>query len=85
MKTLIRIMTKTISPDHVDASIASLVSYAAALGILVLGVLKLAALGLEEAQLFFGLLLVLAIMMQFIIAGLVLDVCRRIGGLGEKA
>jgi uncharacterized membrane protein len=60
---------RRLSTDRFDNRLAQIVCYVVAIGILILGILKLCRLGLDEAHLFFGLLLVLCLSVLCIIAG----------------
>jgi len=71
-------LTRPLTSDTFDASVASKVLYAAGLLIFVLSVLKVTRLELSEWQLFFGLLLSIGVMVQIVLAGLLLEVHGRL-------
>jgi hypothetical protein len=71
MRNAIRFMTRLISTCRFDDRLAQITSYVVALLVLVLGMLKLCQLGLDQAQLFFGVLLVLCLTMLCIVVGTV--------------
>ena len=58
MAKLLQILTRSISSRRFDDRFAQIACYAGSLFVLVLGILKLCRLGLDEAHLFPGLLLV---------------------------
>jgi len=68
MKPLVRPLTSA----RFDVFAGRLACWVAAILVLVLGFFKLTQLPLSETELFFGLLLVLAVTMQMILFGLVL-------------
>jgi hypothetical protein len=58
-----------MSTERFDGQLAQFLCYAGSLLVLVLGMLKLCRLGLDEAHLFFGVLLVLCLTFLGIIGG----------------
>ena len=56
-----RMLGRKLSSDRFDAGMGQLSCWSVSVLVLVLGILKLAALPLTETELFFGLMLVLAV------------------------
>lgn len=69
MRNAVRFLMRPISTNRFDGRLAQFSCYAGSLMVLVLGILKLCRLGLDEAHLFFGLLLVLCLTLLGVIAG----------------
>ena len=84
MKTLRRWSGMKLSSDGFDARLAQYVFFAGALGILVCSVLKMAKLGLSETELFFGLLLTVAVMLLMILMGFVVALPQSIKKSGRE-
>jgi hypothetical protein len=69
MRKLLNILIKPIGSARCDDRFAQVACYVGSLLVLVLGILKLCRLGLDEAHLFLGLLLVLCLTMLGVIGG----------------
>jgi hypothetical protein len=69
MHTLKRFLGKPIASDLFAAKFAQVSAYVVAIGFLVLAIRKLATLPLTEAELFFGLLLVMTLFLLIICGG----------------
>ena len=69
MHTLRRFLGWPIGSDLLAGKLAQFASYVVAVGFLVLAVRKVTALQLTEAQLFFGVLLVMAVFLLIICGG----------------
>jgi hypothetical protein len=77
-------MRQPRSSDSRDAALGSRVLYLAGVLIFALGTLKVASLGLTEAQLILGLLLVISVTMQMLVMGLLLEVRGRLPSTTES-
>jgi hypothetical protein len=69
MRRFIRFFVRPISTASFDHRLGQFACYAVSLMVLVLGFLKVSRLGLDEAHLFFGVLMVLILAMLAIIIG----------------
>ena len=69
MNTLRVLLTRPLASRVTAAKVAQAICYVVAVGIFVLAILKLTALSLNEKELFFGLLLVLALFSSMICGG----------------
>ena len=69
MRNAVRFLMRPISSCRFDDRLAQISCYAGSLLVLVLGMLKLCRLGLDEAHLFFGVVLVLCLTVLLIICG----------------
>ena len=72
MNRLLRMMMQPLTSDRADVKGGQFVCWLAALAVLVFGMLKLAELSLNEAELFVGLLLVMTVVLLMVLIGLVL-------------
>jgi uncharacterized membrane protein len=77
-------LVRPVTADATESTVGSKVFYAAGLIVFVLGVLKMAKLGLSEVQLVFGVLLVVGVAMQMMIAGVVLDIRGRLAARPDE-
>jgi hypothetical protein len=77
MRKTFDLLTRSITSNRFDDRLSQFVCYGSALLVLVLGLIKLCRLGLDPTQLFFGVLLVLCLMLLLII-------CGTIAGPSEK-
>ena len=77
MKNLLQRMTTRVSDEALDASIGAKLLYVAGLLLFVIGMLKIGSLGLDERQLPLALLLIIAVSLQIIVAGLLIDLRGR--------
>ena len=73
---LLRAINRNVSLK-VDAGTAQILCYGIALLIMVFGILKVAAMGLSESQLIFGIVLVMILTIQVIIMGTVVGLHER--------
>jgi hypothetical protein len=69
---ILRSLNRRISTEKFDVESGRIASFGVALLVLALGMFKLASLRLTEVEVFFGILLVLAVAMQAVIIGLLL-------------
>ncbi len=69
-----RTLGRKISSDGFDAGMGQMACWAVAILVLALGFLKLASLPLTETELFFGLLLVLAVVLLSVNFGMLLRI-----------
>lgn len=69
MRKAFESLTRPIGTKGFDVRFAQVACYAGSLLVLMLGILKLCRLGLDEAHLFFGLLLVLCLANLGVILG----------------
>jgi hypothetical protein len=69
MRKLLHMLRRPISSGRFDDRFAQVACYVGSLLVLVLGILKLCRLGLDEAHLFLGLLLVLCLTTLGVIGG----------------
>jgi hypothetical protein len=69
MRRFIHFLARPISTSSFDHRLGQCTCYAVSLLVLILGILKLSWLGLDEAQLFLGLLMVLTLAMLAIVMG----------------
>ena len=67
-----KFLVRKISPESFDTKLGKLASFAVGLLVLVLSGWKLARLELTETELFFGVLLSLAVCLLFVVMGLLL-------------
>ena len=84
MTNLLALLSRPLTSAAQDESVGALVSYTGALLIFVLGVFTIARLQLTEAQLVFGLFLVLCVAMQMVACGLLLGIHRRLATTDGK-
>ena len=84
IEKLTQILGFRITSESRDLSIGSIIMYAGGIGIFTLSILKMGKLHLTETQLFFGLLLVVCVMMQMVVGGMLLGVLGRISSV-QKA
>ena len=74
MSTFSYFSTRRLTSDRVDAHLGQIACWPAATGILVLHLLRLPSLHLSEVELFFGVLLVIAVTLQAVILGMLLPI-----------
>ena len=74
MSKSIRFFSRKLTSDSFDLRCAQFVFWVAAIGIFALGLSKLPSLQLSEAELFFGVLLLVVAAFQFIILSFVLPI-----------
>ncbi|MBL9123958.1 MAG: hypothetical protein JNG90_10030 [Planctomycetaceae bacterium] len=67
---MLRSLNRRISTEKFDVASGRITSFGGAILVLVLGMFNLASLPLTEVEVFFGVLLVLAVTMQGVIIGL---------------
>ena len=79
-----RAFGRKLSSDRFDAGLGQLACWSVSLLVLVLGVLKLAALTLTETELFFGLLLVVAVALLLCNLGMLARIDRNTQQLNRK-
>jgi hypothetical protein len=72
-----RVMASRLSSERFDARIAMPLIWGVGLLILVLGTYKVASFPLSESELFFGLLLVLILCLQTIMAGILVGLVAK--------
>ena len=77
----LRFLTRRLTSTDFDVRCAQLAFWVASIGIFAIGVSKLASLQLSEAELFFGVLLLVVAAFQFIILSFVLPITA----LGKRA
>ena len=75
---MLRAINRRISTDKFDANMAQFLCYGIGLMIMVLGITKVASMRLSEAELLFGILLVMIVAMQAIIVGVVLGLYAKV-------
>jgi len=73
---MLRAINRKISLE-IDAGMAQILSYGIALLIMVVGIRKVAAMELTEADLFFGIVIVLILTVQVVIMGTVVGLHAR--------
>lgn len=73
IRSLSRLVGKQVTSRNLDASLGARFLYAGSLAVLVLGGLTVSRLELTEPQVVFGVLLVLAVALLMVIAGLVVE------------
>ena len=74
MTQVLQLFKRTLTSTRFDATFAQFCLWTCSLIVLVAGILKLSRLQLNEAELFFGLLLVMTLSLLLAVAGLVLPV-----------
>jgi len=74
MTDVIRLFTRNLTSTGFDAKMAKMACWICSAVVMVAGILKLARLQLTESELFFGILLVLAVAILFIILGLLMPI-----------
>lgn len=74
-----RHFNRKITSDAFDARSLQIVSWLVSILVLVVGFLKLASLQITEPQLYFGILLLLAVVLLGVILGVLLPVAQAIG------
>lgn len=82
MNPLLRLMTRPLTSNMTDVKWGQCACWLASIAVLVLGMYKLTDLPLTETELFFGLLLVVAVTMLGVLIGLVLPLAVRREGEG---
>jgi hypothetical protein len=74
MTDMLRLLNRSLTSTSFDAKAAQTACWACSLIVMVTGILKLTRLQLTEAELFFGILLVMAVTILGIIAGLLMPI-----------
>ena len=75
---LLRAINRRISTDKFDANMAQFLCYGIGLMIMVLGIYKVTSMHLSEAELLFGILLVMIITMQAVIVGVLMGLYAKV-------
>tara|TARA_R100000750_G_C2302092_1_gene79237 strand:- start:22 stop:288 length:267 start_codon:yes stop_codon:yes gene_type:complete len=74
MSKLIKLFTRKLSSSQVDVQIGQIVCWVFAIIVMLIGINKISRMDLSEAQLIFGILLVMILTLQMIIAGMILPI-----------
>ena len=77
MSRLFQSLTRPMTSQALDAKAGQFVCWLVSVLVLVIGMLKLCRLPVNETELFFGVLLVLAVSLLMALAGLVLPMATR--------
>jgi uncharacterized membrane protein len=80
-RKLFRNFNRKITSEAFDAQSGQVVSWLVSILVLILGFLKLTSFQLTEVQLFFGILLLLAVVLLGVILGLLLPVAQTVSQL----
>ena len=78
MKQIVHFLRKRIFSENVEGLIVTIACYTVALVIFVIATLKLPRLGLDEKQLFFGVLLIFSLIFQICMAGVMCEMYREL-------
>ena len=84
MAHIIQYFTRTFTLTRFDVKAAQVVVWSVALVVMVGGIYTLARFQLTEPELFFGILLVMAVSLQVIVAGLLLPIVAYVAQQKKK-
>ncbi|TWT62075.1 hypothetical protein [Rubinisphaera italica] len=78
---LIKLFSRKLSSSRFDVQVGQIVCWVFAIFVMLIGITKVSRMGLSEAQLIFGILLVVVLTLQMIILGMILPmvdyVCQK--------